>query len=607
MAETLAPVPGFAPGNGRRPCAASSGLQAAFEALQAGGHRPVWQPSGGIRAHVPGRVDRHPSLSVWESNGRVHFKDHAGILMEEQIRAALGFPAAEASPGPSGGGGRREVAAYSYEDESGQALFEVVRFEPKAFRQRRWVGGQAVWGLGDVRRVLFRLPRVIAAVQRGQPVYVCEGEKDALALEVAGAAATCNPGGAGKWRPDYSEFLRGADVIIVADRDEPGARHADAVQASLSGVAASVRVVQAREGKDAADHLAAGCGLEDFEPARFSLSCFSYIEKNEKQEKQERRQFRMTPLCELLQEPPEDLSWVVDAMLPASGLSMLAAKPKVGKSTLARNLALCVARGEDFLGRGVAAGAVLYFALEEKRGEVAAHFQRMGGSDENILVHVGSAPEDALREFADLLRAHRPALAIVDPVLKMVRLRDASDYAEVSAKLEPLLDLARETGAHILVTHHLGKNDRGDGDAVLGSTALFGAVDTLIELRKRDQGRVAKSLQRYGTDLAETVASLDEDTGIVSAAGDLRELQIHAAMDKVRDALAGGQLTQKEARDLVEGSTALTTVALNRLLESGELSRTGTGRKGDPFLYALAQSPDISTLSGDPDGWSVLE
>jgi len=244
---------------------------------------------------VHASLDRHPSLSVWESNGRVHFKDHAGILTGEQIRAALGFPAADAAPGPSGGGGRREVAAYSYEDESGQALFEVVRFEPKAFRQWRWVDGQAVWGLGEVRRVLFRLPRVIAAVQRGQPVYVCEGEKDVLALEAAGAAATCNPGGAGKWRPEYSEFLRGADVIVVADRDEPGARHAEAVQASVSGVAASVRVVQAREGKDAADHLAAGCGLEDFEPAKCLFSCFSYIRRIEKQQKQQRQQCRMTP------------------------------------------------------------------------------------------------------------------------------------------------------------------------------------------------------------------------------------------------------------------------------------------------------------------------
>lgn len=578
-------------GNGNGQLPSSFDLCAVYDALQAGGHRPVWQPSGGIKAHVPGREDRHPSLSVWESDGRIHFKDHAGKLSEDQIMEALALSRPSPSASFAGSGGRREIAVYTYEDESGQALFEVVRFEPKAFRQRRWVGGRAVWSLGDARRVLFRLPQVISAVQRGQLVYVCEGEKDVCALEGVGAAATCNPGGAGKWRPEYTEFLRAADVVVVADRDEPGFRHAAEVQASLKGVAASVRVVQAREGKDAADHLAAGCGLEDFEPAEFLFSCFSYIEKNEKQEKQEkqeRREFRMTPLRELLDEPAEEVCWVVDGMLPAAGLSMLAAKPKVGKSTLARNLALCVARGEDFLGRGASAGAVLYFALEEKRSEVAAHFQRMGASDESILVHVGSAPENALREFGELLREHTPALAIVDPVLKMVRLRDASDYAEVSAKLEPLLDLARETGAHILLTHHLGKNDRSDGDAVLGSTALFGAVDTLIELRKRDQGRVAKSLQRYGTDLPETVASLDESTGIVSAAGDLRDLQVQAAMEKVRDVLVGGQLTQKELRDEVEGNTALTSEALRRLFESGAVSRTGTGRKGDPYIYALA-------------------
>ena len=72
-------------------------------------------------------------------------------------------------------------------------------------------------------------------------------------------------------------------------------RHADAVQASLSGVAASVRVVQAREGKDAADHLAAGCGLEDFEPAKCLFSCFSYIRRIEKQQKQQKQQCRRTP------------------------------------------------------------------------------------------------------------------------------------------------------------------------------------------------------------------------------------------------------------------------------------------------------------------------
>jgi 5S rRNA maturation endonuclease (ribonuclease M5) len=117
-----------------------------------------------------------------------------------------------------------------------------------------------------VRRFPYRLPRVIRAVKTGRPVWVCEGEKDVHALERAGAVATCNPGGAGKWRDEYAGWLDGADVVIVADRDEPGRRHAAQVAVSLDGKAASVTVVEAAEGKDAADHLAAGLGLGDFIP-----------------------------------------------------------------------------------------------------------------------------------------------------------------------------------------------------------------------------------------------------------------------------------------------------------------------------------------------------
>ena len=82
-----------------------------------------------------------------------------------------------------------------------------------------------------------------------------------LALEHVGAVATCNPMGAGKWRVEYSETLRDANVIVVADRDDEGRDHALAVQRSLGGVAASVTIVEALVGKDASDHLAAGHGL----------------------------------------------------------------------------------------------------------------------------------------------------------------------------------------------------------------------------------------------------------------------------------------------------------------------------------------------------------
>ena len=106
----------------------------------------------------------------------------------------------------------------------------------------------------------------MAAARAGETVYIAEGEKDVHALERAGAVATCNPGGSGKWRGDYTSALVGAQVIIVADRDPAGRKHAVKVAASLAGVAASVRIVEAATGKDAADHLAAGHGLEDFLP-----------------------------------------------------------------------------------------------------------------------------------------------------------------------------------------------------------------------------------------------------------------------------------------------------------------------------------------------------
>ncbi len=165
--------------------------------------------------------------------------------------------------------GKREIVdIFDYVDESGGLLFQVVRLEPKDFRQRRPDGaGGWHWNLNGTRRVLYRLPKVVAAVEAGETVYITEGEKDAHALEHAGVTATCNPMGAGKWKPGYGKPLAGATVVLVADRDEPGRAHARQVAESLADIATSVTVVEPVEGKDAADHLGAGKTVEDFTPA----------------------------------------------------------------------------------------------------------------------------------------------------------------------------------------------------------------------------------------------------------------------------------------------------------------------------------------------------
>jgi hypothetical protein len=87
----------------------------------------------------------------------------------------------------------------------------------------------------------------------------------------------------------------------------------------------------------------------------------------------------------------------------------------------------------------------------------------------------------------------------------------AAAYAEVTAALEPLLALARQTGTHVWVTHHNVKGDRLDpNDAILGSTAIFGNVDTAIVLKKTDRYRTIQSTQRYGTDWQEAVLVFNE-------------------------------------------------------------------------------------------------
>jgi Protein of unknown function (DUF3631) len=149
---------------------------------------------------------------------------------------------------------------YSYLDETGKLLFQVCRLVPKDFRQRRPNGVDWIWDLKGVRRVPYRLPHVIEAVALKRPVLVVEGEKDADNLARLGyMGATCNPGGANKWRSAYNEHFRGADVVLLPDNDEAGWKHVNTVGAALTGVASGIRVLIMPDGKkDVSDWIEAG-------------------------------------------------------------------------------------------------------------------------------------------------------------------------------------------------------------------------------------------------------------------------------------------------------------------------------------------------------------
>ncbi|OLT27763.1 hypothetical protein BJF83_17420 [Nocardiopsis sp. CNR-923] len=375
----------------------------------------VTQRGNYYMARCPAHDDHRASMSV--ERGRDHpvvLHCHAGCDPKD-IADALGVPwDALCAPRDEDRHHRTEwtprgdaVAVYDYYDEQGTLLYQVLRTITKEFPTRVPDPTQKSgyrWRLGDTRRVLYRLPQTLAAAAAGRTVYVVEGEKDADALAARGHAATCNPGGAGKWRAEYAGALRGADVVIVADNDQPNTRgnrpgldHARQVAASLEGAAATVRVVQARTGKDAADHLSAGHDVSEFVP--LDLATGTPVETS-----QDVSPVPETPRDEPTGDPVQDRAAqiraalldsegmdalpppapLIDGVLYLDSLSWLHGKPGHGKSFVALDWAAHIASGIAWQDRDTTRGPVLYLVAEgtsgmaeRKRAWEAEHGHRM--------------------------------------------------------------------------------------------------------------------------------------------------------------------------------------------------------------------------------------
>jgi putative DNA primase/helicase len=161
---------------------------------------------------------------------------------------------------------------YTYRDEQGEPLFEVVR-QGQGARKKIWqrLPGRKTGGIDDARRVLYRLPELLKT-DPDATVLIVEGEKDAENLWGQHLPATTNPHGACRWRDEYSEWLRdhlpGRRFVIVPDNDDEGRKHEAAVRLSLkkAGIAAAVLNLDGLPEKgDVSDWLAlAGNTVEQF-------------------------------------------------------------------------------------------------------------------------------------------------------------------------------------------------------------------------------------------------------------------------------------------------------------------------------------------------------
>jgi 5S rRNA maturation endonuclease (ribonuclease M5) len=212
-----------------------------------GGHRvgSCWM------AICPGHDDRSPSLSIREVDGKVLLHCHAGCNQADVIAAlkALGLWHSEQGEKP------QIVATYGYTDKAGALLYEVVRYQPKDFRQRRPDGrGGWIWKKGE-RQVLYHLPEVLEA----PIVFVVEGERDVETLREWGFVATTNAGGAkAPWLPQYTEALKNREVILIPDRDQAGYARVRVIAKALLGNVAKLIYLELEDGKDVTEWFERG-------------------------------------------------------------------------------------------------------------------------------------------------------------------------------------------------------------------------------------------------------------------------------------------------------------------------------------------------------------
>ncbi len=404
---------------------------------------------------------------------------------------------------------KREIlATYDYTAANGVQLFQVVRFAPKEFRQRRPNGaGGWIWQLGDTQRVPYRLPELLASTD--QVVYVVEGEKDVDALRGIGLTATCNPGGAGKWSSVAeiaAKALTGREVVVVADADSPGRLHASAVARALHGHAKSVRVVECpTPHKDVAAMLEAGLPLVFAEPAEAPPPDVNALAPE-------------LPFAEIWTAEPE-----ANLVIPALGIApgpphLVTGSWYTGKTLLLATMGLAVASGKDLFGiYGVKRGKWIHFDHEMGRRHLKRYVQRLrkgmkidieeleGNMSLRVLPALNLARPDALDHYTRILEGYD--LATIDPLRAATPGMD-ENKSEFRQHIDLLAIAGDRAGCSVVLLHHGGKPVEGAErrNTGRGTSAIDDAVQSKFVLTAKEKGAPMLVTHEKSRELTNVVA-----------------------------------------------------------------------------------------------------
>jgi 5S rRNA maturation endonuclease (ribonuclease M5) len=429
----------------------------------------------------------------------------------KDIFRLVGIPMAT-GPAKRNGSPSRIVKTYPYPDEGGNIRFEVVRYDPKDFRQRRpdpARPGEWFWNMDGVARVLYRLPDVLKAKAGGKPVFIAEGEKDCDCLAKHGFTATCNPGGAGKWQDSFSETLRGADVVIIADKDKAGRDHAQLVAGKLHGVSKTVSVLElpdtnGKAVKDAFDFFAAGGDAGQV---------FDLVDKTPEWTPDNSDRLTLRTPDEILAMQFDDSDRILGDRLLASGQSLVVSgQGGIGKSRLLLQMAVACRAGLPFVSFETRGQELSWLILQAENSnrrlkDDLESLRRWIGAEHWPQVNAGlkihtlesdldgflsvSSPKAQLAIKA-AVESCKPDIVVFDSLYNFGagNLNSDEDMAETLLTLSRLAKAGNPRRA-IVILHHAGTGKAGAAKAIGFDRSSFGRNSKVLHSWTRGQINIA--------------------------------------------------------------------------------------------------------------------
>jgi hypothetical protein len=563
----------------------------------------TYRREDGLRLYTNGQhKEPAPAKQVDWNVGAQRFAKQMTAERREQLAELLGLPVADLASFP--------LLGYFEEDSAGPCFIfpEHAADSTVIGLNRRFVADGSKKVMQGGKRGLT-IPN--GWRERPGPILIPEGASDTVALTACGLAAVGRPSNSGgadllarllKDEPAEREIVILGENDLKENGDWPGGegkKVAEKLSAALNRpVQFRVPPREYKDGRAWVQQLAKEAGGDW---ALVGREVLARLGDKETEFQKPTRWPRPVKITEL----PEDgssVEWLWHGCFARRHITLFSALMKSGKTTLSSHLLRALQHGDPFVGRATRQCRTLVVSEEshaiwrERRDTLCLDDHLSVLCRPMIAKPTFADWTDFLTHVEECATADAVDLVVIDTVSAFAPWKSENDSAEVMGTLTPLNRLTK-AGFAVVLFHHFGKADGTEGRGARGSTALAGAADILLELRRfrpedlTDRRRVLSGLGRFDEIPEEVVIELKADGTGYTAEGDRKAVamrDIQALIEEVLPPREPGLSAEEVHKALPSDTRPRRGDVMKALVAGAEQRRwrtAGTGKKLSPRLF----------------------